>query len=145
MSDRLCLSRIKKLMLNPRLSCPHNIDQDKGNNMSRFEKLTHVLWHCQYHIVSLSGAEGADSTRGVQLCSSLQQSAWLSGDRVECSSRSCAFAGEGATEGVDIPADRHGEREKRITAIHALPVSEAKAVLEQRFLGQRLLCRYGGS
>lgn len=25
--------------------------QPKGNNMSRFEKLTHVLWHCQYHIV----------------------------------------------------------------------------------------------
>lgn len=50
MSDRLCLSRMIKLMLNPRLSCPHNINQE-GNNMSRFEKLTHVLWHCQYHIV----------------------------------------------------------------------------------------------
>lgn len=25
--------------------------QREGNNMSRFEKLTHVLWHCQYHIV----------------------------------------------------------------------------------------------
>ena len=50
MSDRLCLSRIERLMLNPRLSCPHSINQE-GNNMSRFEKLTHVLWHCQYHIV----------------------------------------------------------------------------------------------
>ena len=37
------------LMLEPTLSCPHNINE--GNNMSRFEKLTHVLWHCQYHIV----------------------------------------------------------------------------------------------
>ena len=51
MSDRLCLLRIRKLMLNPKLSCAHNINQEKGNNMSRFEKLTHVLWHCQYHIV----------------------------------------------------------------------------------------------
>jgi putative transposase len=38
-------------LLNPKLSCAHNINQEKGNNMSRFEKLTHVLWHCQYHIV----------------------------------------------------------------------------------------------
>ena len=36
-------------MLKPTLSCPHNVNE--GNNMSRFEKLTHVLWHCQYHIV----------------------------------------------------------------------------------------------
>ena len=36
-------------MLEPTLSCPHNINE--GKNMSRFEKLTHVLWHCQYHIV----------------------------------------------------------------------------------------------
>jgi len=36
-------------MLDPTLSCPHNINA--GNNMSRFEKLTHVLWHCQYHII----------------------------------------------------------------------------------------------
>jgi len=38
-------------MLNPGLSCPHNINPEEGNNMSRLEKLTHVLWHCQYHIV----------------------------------------------------------------------------------------------
>ena len=37
------------LMLKPTLSYPHNVNE--GNNMSRFEKLTHVLWHCQYHIV----------------------------------------------------------------------------------------------
>jgi putative transposase len=36
-------------MLKPTLSYPHNINE--GNNTSRFEKLTHVLWHCQYHIV----------------------------------------------------------------------------------------------
>lgn len=50
MSDRLSLSQLQRLMLNPRLSCPHNINQE-GINMSRFEKLTHVIWHCQYHIV----------------------------------------------------------------------------------------------
>ena len=36
-------------MLKPILSCPHN--HNKGNNMSRFGKLSHVVWHCQYHIV----------------------------------------------------------------------------------------------
>lgn len=36
-------------MLDPELSCPHNIN--RGNNMSRFNKLSHVIWHCQYHLV----------------------------------------------------------------------------------------------
>jgi len=39
----------QKPMLKPTLSCPHNINE--GISMSRFGKLTHVLWHCQYHIV----------------------------------------------------------------------------------------------
>jgi len=64
MSGWLSLSRA--LMLKPTLSCPHNVNE--GNNMSRFEKLTHVLWHCQYHIVwvpkyrfrVLSGAIGEE-------------------------------------------------------------------------------------
>jgi putative transposase len=29
--------------------CPHNINQERI--MSRFRKLSHTLWHCQYHIV----------------------------------------------------------------------------------------------
>jgi len=37
-------------MLNPKIgSSPRH--QSRGKNMSRFRKLTHVLWHCQYHIV----------------------------------------------------------------------------------------------
>ena len=37
-------------MLNPQIeSSPRH--QLRGKNMSRFRKLTHVLWHCQYHIV----------------------------------------------------------------------------------------------
>ena len=31
------------------LGCPHN--RERNSSMSRFEKLSHVLWHCQYHIV----------------------------------------------------------------------------------------------
>ena len=38
-------------MLNLSLSCPHNINLTERSNISRFNKLTHVLWHCQYHIV----------------------------------------------------------------------------------------------
>ena len=30
------------------LSYPHNL---KGKSMSRFARSSHVLWHCQYHIV----------------------------------------------------------------------------------------------
>ena len=37
-------------MLNPQIeSSPRH--QSRGSNMSRFKKLTHVLWHCHYHIV----------------------------------------------------------------------------------------------
>ena len=36
-------------MLKPTLSCPHNVNE--GNNISGFEKLTPVLWHCQYPII----------------------------------------------------------------------------------------------
>lgn len=26
--------------------------------MSRFQRASHVLWHCQYHLVAVSGATG---------------------------------------------------------------------------------------
>jgi len=53
MSNRLCLLRIVRLMLNleVELSPQQNFGEE---TMSRFEKLTHVIWHCQYHIVCVS-------------------------------------------------------------------------------------------
>jgi hypothetical protein len=50
MSDRLCLSRMERPMLQPEVEL---FPQPTFGEitMSRFEKLTHVLWHCQYHIV----------------------------------------------------------------------------------------------
>ena len=76
MSGWLSLSRLP--MLKPTLSCPTNVNE--GNNMSRFEKLTHVLWHCQYHIVwvpkyrfrVLGGAIGQEVSNCIQVfCSQL--------------------------------------------------------------------------
>ena len=52
-----------------------------GISMSRFEKLTHVIWHCQYHIVwvpkyrfrVLTGAVKAEVHNCIQVfCSQLQ-------------------------------------------------------------------------
>ena len=37
------------LLMLPRLSYPHNINE--GKNMSRFSRLSHVIWCCKYHIV----------------------------------------------------------------------------------------------
>ncbi len=37
-------------MLQPPLELSHQIKQEEIT-MSRFEKLAHVIWHCQYHIV----------------------------------------------------------------------------------------------
>jgi len=50
MSDRLCLSRMVRPMLQPGIELSPQPDFGEIT-MSRFEKLTHVLWHCQYHIV----------------------------------------------------------------------------------------------
>ena len=40
----------ERLMLNPRVELSPQLDLGE-RTMSRFEKLTHVIWHCQYHIV----------------------------------------------------------------------------------------------
>jgi putative transposase len=37
-------------MLDPRVELSPQLDLGE-RTMSRFEKLTHVIWHCQYHIV----------------------------------------------------------------------------------------------
>ena len=50
----------------------------KGKNMSRFDKLSHVLWHCQYHIVwtpkyryrILTGAVGREVFESIKIYSS---------------------------------------------------------------------------
>ena len=38
-----------KLRLSSVKCCPDNIDMEQI--VSRFKKLSHTLWHCQYHIV----------------------------------------------------------------------------------------------
>lgn len=54
------------LMLKPTLSYPHNINE--GNNMSRIEKLTHVLWHCQYGEEVERKSRGSRDTHDVLIC-----------------------------------------------------------------------------
>ena len=50
MSDRLSLSRLIRPMLQPETELSPQLNFGEIT-MSRFEKLTHVLWHYQYHIV----------------------------------------------------------------------------------------------
>ena len=50
MSDRLSLSRLIQPMLQPETELSPQLNFGEIT-MSRFEKLTHVLWYCQYHIV----------------------------------------------------------------------------------------------
>jgi putative transposase len=33
----------------PELSCPHSLAKEQS--MSRFRKLSHTIWHCQYHLI----------------------------------------------------------------------------------------------
>ena len=46
--QRLCHLNDSLLLLNTELSHQH---QRKEKTMSRFRKLSHALWHCQYHMV----------------------------------------------------------------------------------------------
>ncbi len=50
MSDRLCLSRMERPMLQPEVELSPQLTFGKIT-MRLFEKLTHVLQYCQYQIV----------------------------------------------------------------------------------------------
>ena len=95
--------------------------------MSRFMKLTHVLWHCQYHLVWVSkyryrvlkGEIGREVHNCVQVfCSQLG----LYGGGAECAGGSYAFAGEGSTKAFDVEADGCCERLHGAEVVHELSV-----------------------
>lgn len=45
----LCRSDIFSLLMRPIVVVAKQLDRRKS--MSRFSQLSHVIWHCQYHII----------------------------------------------------------------------------------------------
>jgi len=83
--------------------------------MSRFSKLSHVIWLCQYHIVWVPkyryrilkdkvGYGSNEDTEGVY------RKTGLSCRGIERASRSCSLISEGAPESIDIETDGDSKR-----------------------------------
>ena len=118
--------------------------------MSRFRKLSHSIWHCQYHIVwvpkyryrILVGAV-RDSSRGgdssdMWICrvrgGGIERPARSRSSCFDDSAEGIGFGITGSVKGSDVDED-----------VQPVPGVEEEAVLGQSFLGQRVLCGYGGS
>ena len=114
--------------------------------MSRFKKLTHVLWHCQYHLVwvpkyryrILTGAIGAEVHNCIE---------------VYCSRLRCEVVG------LNVQSDHVHlllEMPPKMSISQVMGTVKGKSALRvftrypnlrkmgQSLLGQGLLCRYGG-
>ena len=83
--------------------------------MSRFRKLSHAIWHCQYHIVwapkyryrILGGQVGEGSN---ELYSRIYRASSVRNGRVESAAGSCPFTGDDPIEGIGIRICWYGKR-----------------------------------
>ena len=58
---------------------------------------------------------------------------------VKCTAGSCAFIGEGATQGFDFEADGGGQRSNGAEVIQQISSASTEAVLGQSLLGEGIL------
>jgi hypothetical protein len=101
--------------------------------MSRFQKLSHVIWHCQYHIVwvpkyrykVLKGKIGEEvrktycpiGTIGLRNC------------RAECAGGSCPFVDKSSSQSIHISVDGCNEREISNKSVQQVSRAEAASLL----------------
>src|SRR5215475_12226579 len=121
--------------------------------MSRFERASHVIWHCQYHLMwvpkyrfrMLQGPIGREVQKCLMTfcqqlgCQIVEMNVQV--DHVHLLVK--VPLGESATAGIDLGADGGPERTYRDTLVQRISELAQEAVLGQSFLGQRVLCRYG--
>ena len=115
--------------------------------MSRFRKLTHAIWHCQYHIVWVPKYRyrvlDGDLAQEVQnLLTDIQRAKSLRSRRNEYSEGSCPSDHNGAAESVDIRVDGTFERSHRDTGVEAFQRITKEAILGEPSLGSGLLRGY---
>lgn len=118
--------------------------------MSRFKKLTHVIWHCQYHIVwvpkyryrVLKGAIGREVRNCVEVYCS----------RLRCEVEELNVQVDHVHMLVSVPPKvsisqlmgvGSGERKERVAGVYAISAVTETTLLGQSLLGQGLLCGYG--
>src|SRR5512137_1577407 len=114
--------------------------------MSRFKKLSHVIWHCQYHIVwvpkyryrVLKGAVAEEVNTCIQVfCGQ------LGCEVVEVNVQpECALTGEDTAEGVPIGVHGNGKGSNGDTSFQEISVFEGAPLLGQSLLGRWLLRRH---
>ncbi len=113
--------------------------------MSRFHKLSHTIWHCQYHIVRvpkyryriLTGAVCDAAESGIHaICG------YAGCEIVElnvCTAGSCTPCDNDTAEAVDIEFDGAGERSDINEDVSSISRTAEEALLGESFLGKRIL------
>ena len=86
--------------------------------MSRFKKLSHVIWFCQYHIVFVPKYRY----------------------RIKCSARSCPFACKSPTQDFIIRISWKNERKDSDSSFPEIPEFTDKEILREPFLVCWVLC-----
>ena len=117
--------------------------------MSRFRKLSHSIWHCQYHIVWVpkyryrilvgavrEAADGSDSS-DMRLCR-------LRGSGAECAARPRSSCGDDSAEAIGFGIAGSVKGSDVDEDVQAVSATQEEAVLGQSFLGQGLLCGHSG-
>jgi putative transposase len=107
--------------------------------MSRFKKLSHVLWRCQYHLVwtpkyryrILTGPLNKEVHNCVNIFAS----------QLGCGIVDLNIKADHIHLIINVPP-KVSKRENSDTGFQAISISQEKALLGKSFLGQRLLCRY---
>jgi putative transposase len=117
--------------------------------MSRFSKLSHVIWHCQYHIVWVSkyrynvlkGKVGFEVSNSIRVYCG----------RLGCEVVEMSVQPDHVHVIVKVPPkisisqfNGNDKRENSVTSIQKVSVSKRKALLEQSLLGEGLLCGHSG-
>jgi REP-associated tyrosine transposase len=117
--------------------------------MSRFSTLSHVIWHCQYHIVWVStyrynvlkGKVGFEVSNSIRVYCG----------RLGCEVVEISVQPDHVHVIVKIPPkisisqfNGNDKRENSVTSIQKVSVSKRKALLGQSLLGEGLLCGNSG-
>ena len=120
---------------------------EKESLMSRFRKLTHALWHCQYHIVwtpkyryrVLTGAIKEEVDRCIRAFSEYKKC-----EIVELNVHwPYTHHRNGSTKGIHFGVCGDGQREDCYPSIQPVSWTQRTEVLWQSFLGAGLLYWYG--
>src|SRR5208283_2892016 len=117
--------------------------------MSRFKRLSHTIWHCEYHIVwvpkyryRVDGGEGQRG--GGVVCEGTESADGLRGAGDERAGGSCAYDRANTAQAVDLRIHGATERQERDPGVERVSGFTTAPLLGESFLGAGVLRWDGG-